>query len=160
MQIRFGHEAIADFFMGELDANRTVDDPDGAANELLAHSYSRVALRLEVVGRHLKQSTPPVAFIERLARVDPARAVVVMQGAPNALDSRLKADVVSSLATEISDASRLAQDTRWTSSVDTAVLKRGRRWSIISIQQLAVRIISDRLALCLLRAQRAFRQLT
>ena len=102
MQIRFGHEAVADFFMGELDANRTVDDPDGAAKELLARSYSRVALRLAVVGRHVKQSTPPVPFIEGLARVDPARAVVVMQGAPNAFDSRLKATVVSSLATEIS----------------------------------------------------------
>jgi hypothetical protein len=101
MEVRFGHESIADFFAGELDAIRAAQDPAGAADELLSGPYSSDALRLEVVGRHVKPSTPPLAFVERLARRDPARAILVMLGAPDVFGGELRALAVESLATEI-----------------------------------------------------------
>lgn len=102
-EVRFGHESIADFFAGELDATRAVQEPEMAANELLQGTYSSVALRLEVVGHHVKPSTPPADFVELLARGDPARAILVMQGAPDAFDDGLRVLAVDSLATEISE---------------------------------------------------------
>jgi hypothetical protein len=102
LEVRFGHESIADFFEGEMDASRAVQDPARAADDLLRGTYSTVALRLEVVGHHVKQSAPPLEFVEILARRDPAWAILVMLGAPQAFGDRLRSRAVDSLASEIS----------------------------------------------------------
>jgi hypothetical protein len=102
LEVRFGHESIADFFLGALDAGRALEEPERTAHELLDGSYSNAVLRLEVIGHHVKAPSPPVAFVERLARVDSARAIAVMQAYPDAFDGRVKASAVSALAAEIS----------------------------------------------------------
>jgi hypothetical protein len=102
LEVRFGHESISDFFEGELDANDAFQDPAKAADELLRGTYSNAALRLEVVGYHVTQSAPPVEFVDILARRDPARAILVMLGAPHAFGDRLRSLAVDSLASDIS----------------------------------------------------------
>jgi hypothetical protein len=102
LEVRFGHESIADFFAGELDAGGALQDPAAAAEELLQGTYSKVALRLEVIGHHVKPSAPPLEFVEQLARRDSARAILVMLGCPYAFPDHLRSVTVNSLASEIS----------------------------------------------------------
>lgn len=102
LEVRFGHESIADYFEGELDVSRAVQDPANAADDLLRGTYSTAALRLEVIGHHVNESTPPLEFVEILARRDPAMAILVMLGAPHRFGDRLRSRAVASLASEIS----------------------------------------------------------
>lgn len=100
-RIRFSHEAIADFFLGELDATRALNFPDRAADEMLGPCYSAVALRLEVLGRHIREQASPSAFLARLIEQDSSRAILVMRGSPEVFHPEVRRRAVTSLASEI-----------------------------------------------------------
>jgi HEAT repeat protein len=97
MQVRFAQEIVADFFIGELDVEGASKNPQLTATELLGPAYSKVVLRLEVVGQHVKEAAPPLDFVQQLAQHDAARAVVVMLGSPGAFEARQRAEAVSQL---------------------------------------------------------------
>jgi PBS lyase HEAT-like repeat-containing protein len=99
--IRFAHEAIADFFQGEIDAKHALADPVAVATSMLGSSLSSTAQRLESIGHCLRDEASRRRFISELVQSDPARGVIAMRVATDNYEPNLRAMASDALAREI-----------------------------------------------------------
>lgn len=96
-RVRFGFEAVHEFFLAENDVAAVAADPQAVALTLAEGSFSRVYIRLDSLGRGLTSSPVRNEFLDALADLDPVRAAIVMQAEPGAYVAAVREKVVAGL---------------------------------------------------------------
>ena len=104
--VRFVFDTVFELFVSEVDAETIRSDAELGLNSILEKLFSGTLTRLNRLGSLLAGSAEGNDFVEKLARIDYARALVLIQSGPGLFSRQAQALVCDAVAQAFNKATR------------------------------------------------------